>query len=95
MKIALIVYHSVFDDEIRRLLESHRCGQYVEVPKAWALNGEERRFGTHVYPGTDSLILAFLEDECVGEIVDAIREFRRGRAREHTHLAIIAAETIV
>jgi hypothetical protein len=95
MKIALLFYYSVYDDEIRALLDTLECARYVEVPKAWALDGTERRFGTHIYPGTDSVILAFLDDACAGRLVAAIRDFRTQRQKEHTHLAIIPAETVV
>jgi len=95
MKIGLLFYHSVYDDEIRALLDRLRCVQYVEVPQAWALDGAERRFGTHIYPGTDAIILALLDDACTENLVSAIREFRAGRQKEHTHLAIIPAEVVV
>jgi hypothetical protein len=95
MKIAVLFYHSVYDDEVRALLDRHKCARYVEVPKAWALDGTDKRFGTHIYPGTDSIITAFLEDQCAEELVAAVREFRKERQKEHTHLAIVAAETVV
>jgi len=95
MKIAVLFYHSVYDDEIRALLDKLRCAQYVEVPTAWAQDGTDRRFGTHIYPGTDSIITAFLEDECAGQLVSAVREYRKGRQKEHTHLAIVSAETVI
>lgn len=95
MKIAVLFYHSVYDDEIRAMLDQHKCARYVEVPTAWAQDETDKRFGTHIYPGTDSIITAFLEDQCAGELVAAVREFRKGRQKEHTHLALIAAEEFV
>jgi hypothetical protein len=95
MKIAVLFYHSVYDDEIRAMLDRLECVRYVEVPTAWAQDGTDRRFGTHIYPGTDSIITAFVEDHCVGALVEAVREFQKGRQKEHTHLAIVAAETMV
>jgi len=95
MKIALLFYHSVYDDEIRALLDRLGCVRYVEVPQAWALDEGERRFGTHIYPGTDAIILAFVDEGCAEPLVSAVREFRSGRQKEHTHLAIIPAEMVV
>jgi hypothetical protein len=95
MKIAVLFYHSVYDDEIRALLDRLECVRYVEVPTAWAQDGTDRRFGTHIYPGTDAIITAFLEDRCAPALVEAVREFQKGRQKEHTHLAIVAAETVV
>jgi hypothetical protein len=95
MKIAVLFYHSVFDDEIHAMLEALTCVRYVEVPKAWARDGTDKRFGTHIYPGSDSVIMAFLEDACAERLVGAVREFQKARQKEHTHLAIIAAEMVV
>lgn len=95
MKIAVLFYHSVYDDEIRAMLDRLQCARYVEVPTAWAQDGSDRRFGTHIYPGTDSIITAFLEDRCAEALVEAIREFQKGKQKEHTHLAIVAADTFV
>jgi hypothetical protein len=95
MKIAVLFYHSVYDEEIHAMLDRLQCAQYFEVPAAWAQDGSDRRFGTHIYPGTDSIITAFLEDRCAAALVEAVREYRKGRQKEHTHLAIVAAETVV
>jgi len=95
MKIALLFYHSVYDEEIHAMLDRLQCARFVEVPTAWAQDGSDRRFGTHIYPGTDSVILAFLEEACAESLVAAVREFQRGKAKEHTHLAVLAAETVV
>ena len=95
MKIAVLFDHSVYDDEIRATLDRLQCLRYVEVPTAWAQDGSERRFGTHIYPGTDSVIISFVEDGCAEALVEAVREFQKGRQKEHTHLAIVSAETVV
>ncbi len=95
MKIAVLFYHSVYDDEVRAMLDQHKCARYFEIPSAWAQDESDRRFGTHIYPGTDSIITAFLEDGCAEELVAAVREFRKGRQKEHTHLAIVPAEMFV
>jgi hypothetical protein len=95
MKIAVLFYHSVYDDEIRAMLDRLQCVRYVEVPTAWAQDGSDRRFGTHIYPGTDSIITAFVEDACAAELVTAVREFQKARQKEHTHLALITAEEFV
>jgi hypothetical protein len=95
MKIAVLFYHSVFDSDIHMMLDRLQCARYVEVPTAWARDGMDKRFGTHIYPGTDSIITAFLEDQCAEELVAAVREFRKERQKEHTHLAIVSAETVV
>jgi len=95
MKIALLFYHSVYDDEIRDLLQGLGCVRFIEVPHAWAQDEADRRFGTHIYPGTDSIICAFLEGQCVERLKEAVQRFRSARARENTHLALLPVEEFV
>ena len=93
MKAGVLIYHSVFDDEVRAMLEETGCCRYFEIPKAWARNGKEKRFGTHIYPGTDSVILAFVEQGKSQQLLDAVRHFKQqGRQKEHTYLALFTVE---
>ena len=89
MKIAILFYHSIFDEEIRSLLGEMGCARYVEVPRAWAQDGPEKRFDSNIYPGSDSIIMAFLDDACAARLGPAIRHFQVSRKQEHTHVAII------
>ena len=95
MKVALLFYHSVYDDEIRGLLEGLGCARFIEVPRAWAQDQADRRFGSHVYPGTDSVVLAFVEGDCIDRLKAAVQQFRTARARENTHLALLPVEEFV
>ena len=95
MKVALLFYHSVYDDEIREMLNGLGCVRYIEVPRAWAQDQGDRRFGTHIYPGTDSVILAFVEKDCAETLKAAVQRFRSARARENTHVALLPVEEFV
>ena len=95
MKIAVLFYHSVYDEEVRALLGHLGCARYVEVPRAWALDENDKRFDTHIYPGTDSIILAFVDEACGERLAAAIRQFRNGKQKEHTHLAFVPVEQFV
>ncbi len=92
MKCAVLFYHSVFDQDIQGLLDAIDCQHYVEIPKAWARDDGERRFGTHIYPGTDSVILAFVEDDAAARLAEAIRRFKTDKVRAHTRLALVPIE---
>ncbi len=95
MQIALLFYHSVYDDEIHRMLQQLGCVRYVEVPRAWAQDADEKRFDTHIFPGTDAIILAFVDGSCAERLKGAVAEFRTGRQREHTHLALAPLDEFV
>ncbi len=92
MKCAVLFYHSVFDQDIQAMLDGIECRHYVEIPRAWALDNGERRFGTHIYPGTDSVVLAFLEDEPAARLAEEVRRFKRDKIRMHTRLAVLPVE---
>jgi hypothetical protein len=92
VKCAVLFYHSVFDHEIQAMLDAVDCQHYVEIPKAWARDDGERRFGTHIYPGTDSVILAFLDDEPAARLAEAVRQFKTDKVRMHTRLAVLPVE---
>jgi hypothetical protein len=96
MKAAFLAYHSVFDDEIRAILERSGCQRYYEIPKAWACDEGGKRFGTHIHPGNDSVIVAFFaSDHCSG-LVEAVRDFKtKGTHQEYTHLALFQVDTFV
>lgn len=92
---AVLFYHSVFDDEIHAILDRIGCEHYVELPKAWARDDGERRFGTHIYPGTDSVILAFLDQETAGRLEAEIRRMKTDKAKTHTRLALFPVATFL
>jgi hypothetical protein len=95
MKAAVIFYHSVYDDAIRQMLNGLGCLRYIEVPRAWAQDEGDRRFDSHVYPGNDAVVLAFVERDCADKLIDAVQQFRSQRARENTHLALLPIEYFV
>lgn len=76
MKGAILFYHSTFDEEVRRRLEAVGCNHFLEIPTAWAQDGSDRRFGTHVYPGTDSVILAFVPDPMADDLTRMVAELK-------------------
>lgn len=92
MKGAVLFYHSVFDHEIHAILDRIGCTHYVEIPKAWARDDGERRFGTHIYPGTDSVILAFVESELAEQLQAEIRQLKVDKVKTHTRLALFPVE---
>ena len=92
---AVLFYHSVFDNDIRAILERIGCRHFVEVPSAWAEDEGERRFGTHVYPGTDSVVLAFLEDDQARTLHAEIRALKEDTVKAHTRLALFPVESFL
>ena len=92
---AVLFYHSVFDNDIRAILERIGCQHFVEVPSAWAQDEGERRFGTHIYPGTDSIVLAFLEKEQAATLEAEVRAWKGDKVKAHTRLALFPVDSFL
>ncbi len=95
MKAALLFYHSVYDNKVHEMLDALGCVRFIEVPTAWAKDESDRRFGSHIYPGTDSVLVAFVDEPCAEKLADAVQRFQKERAREHTHLALLQIDQFV
>jgi len=92
---AVLFYHSVFDGDIHAILERIGCQHFVEVPSAWAQDEGERRFGTHIYPGTDSIVLAFLEGDQARTLETEVRAWKEDKVKAHTRLALFPVESFL
>jgi hypothetical protein len=92
---AVLFYHSVFDDEIHGILDRIGCRHFVEVPAAWAQDEGERRFGTRVYPGTDSIVLAFLEANQAETLKAEVSAWKKDKVKAHTRLALFPVESFI
>ena len=92
---AVLFYHSVFDTDIRAILERIGCQHFVEVPSAWAQDEGERRFGTHIFPGTDSIVLAFLEDDQAATLRTEVLAWKGDKVKAHTRLALFPVNSFL
>lgn len=92
---AVLFYHSVFDGDIHAILERIGCQHFVEVPTAWARDDGERRFGTHIYPGTDSVVLAFLEADQAATLRAEIAAWKTDKVKTHTRLALFPVDSFI
>ena len=92
---AVLFYHSVFDADIHAILERIGCQHFVQVPSAWAQDEGERRFGTHIYPGTDSIVLAFIEPSQAESLHAEIRAWKSDKVKAHTRLALFPVDSFI
>ncbi len=92
---AVLFYHSVFDADILAILGRIGCQHFVEIPRAFAQDLGERRFGTHIYPGTDSVILAFMESEQADALEAEVRGWKADKVKAHTRLALFPVASFI
>lgn len=78
MKLVLLAFNFIYDDAVRSILERLRLPGFTEVPRVFGTGESGRRFGTHAFPGHDTLILAVLPDAQVEPLLAEIAAFKAG-----------------
>jgi len=86
MKLVLIVFNFIYDDSVRAIIERLKVPGFTEVPRVFGTGESGRRFGTHAFPGHDTLLFTILPSEMVDPLLDQLAAFKAGltdRARRH------------
>jgi nitrogen regulatory protein PII len=86
MKLVLLVFNFIYDEPVRAMIEQHRIPGFTEVPKVFGTGESGKRFGTHAFPGQDTMLLTVVPDEQVSPLLEEITQFKRGladRAKRH------------
>lgn len=89
-KLVYIIYHSEYAEEIKALAMGCGVREYVEAPKVWGLDESGPHMDTHVWPGTDSLMLLPLPEEKATQLLEALREWK-GEERDRAHVRAIVS----
>jgi len=86
MKLVLIVFNFIYDDTVRAIIERLKIPGFTEVPRVFGTGESGKRFGTHAFPGHDTMLFTILPTEMVGPLLEQIAQFKAGlaeRARRH------------
>jgi hypothetical protein len=86
MKLVLIVFNFIYDDSVRAIIERLKIPGFTEVPRVFGTGESGKRFGTHAFPGHDTMLFAVLPAEMVGPFLVQITAFKAGlteRAKRH------------
>ncbi len=86
MKLVLIVFNFIYDEPIRAIIERLRIPGFTEVPNVFGTGESGKRFGTHAFPGHDTMLLTVVQEHQVPTLLDEIAKFKRGladRAKRH------------
>lgn len=95
-KLVYIIYHSEYGDEIKKLVMSCGVREYVEAPKVWGMDESGPHMDTHVWPGTDSLMLLPLSVEKTTVLMEALRVWRSETPdRAHVRALVAPVEQIL
>jgi len=91
MKLVLLVFNFIYDDSIRAIMERQHLPGYTEVPQVFGMGESGRRFGTHAFPGHDTMILTVLPEPQMESFLSEVRQFKAGitdRAKRHGGIRI-------
>ena len=82
----MIVFNFIYDDSVRAIIERLKIPGFTEVPRVFGTGESGKRFGTHAFPGHDTMLFTVLPTELVGLLMDQIAEFKASltdRAKRH------------
>ncbi|MBP1775313.1 MAG: hypothetical protein H6Q86_1319 [candidate division NC10 bacterium] len=86
MKLVLIIFNFIYDDSVRAIIERLKIPGFTEVQRVFGTGESGKRFGTHAFPGHDTMLFTILPAEMVEPLMDQIAEFKAGladRAKRH------------
>jgi len=86
MKLVLIVFNFIYDDSVRAIIERLGIPGFTEVPRVFGTGESGKRFGTHAFPGHDTMLFTVLSEEQVALLLEQVRQFKAGlteRAKRH------------
>jgi hypothetical protein len=80
MKLVLIVFNFIYDEPIRAMIERLRIPGFTEIHRVFGTGESGKRFGTHAFPGHDTMILTVLPEAQMGLFLDEVARFKQGLA---------------
>ncbi len=76
MKLLLIIYDSGIDESIDDIVEELDLPGYTKLTGATGCGGQGRKLGSVVWPGTNNILYAALEEERIPPFVARLRQLQ-------------------
>lgn len=74
MKRLEIYFDSYFIEKIKEEIKQYGIEQYILVPEVFSEWSDRlKHFNSHLWPGTDSILIAYVNDEDAKEIMRVIK----------------------
>ena len=93
MKLALIIYGTPIDPDVMEILETLELYSYTKWREVL---GRGRTSGphldTHVWPGTNAVIMLALPDDRVADLIDALRPIKERLSHEGLKVYLLPTE---
>jgi len=93
MKLAIIIYGSPIDPDVTEAIEAIGLNSYTKLPEVLGRGQKSGpHLNTHVWPGTNSLMIVSLTDEHVPGLVEALKPLKERFSHEGLKLYLLPAE---
>jgi len=78
MRMLMIICPQDRETDVRRLIAQHDVHAYSEISSVIGEGATGKKFGTHTFPQTSTLIFTIVPPEKDAELEKALREFASG-----------------
>jgi hypothetical protein len=96
MKMVLMVYYVGIHDEVMEILNALGVCTYTRWREVEGrVSCGSPRDGTQVWPGTNSAVMAVVEDGVADSILERLDSFNRGRAEEGVDAYVLDVARVV
>jgi len=76
MKLVLVVFHEIYRERIRELLEGLRVSGYTEFRQLSGSGETGRRYDTSVWPGRNAAVMTVVEADTAARVVKELQVFK-------------------
>lgn len=77
MKRVEIYFDSYFTEQIQEEIKEYGLSQYLLIPKVLSEWGRNlKHFNSHIWPGTDSILITYVENKEAKELIEVIRKIK-------------------
>ena len=93
MKLVIISFHFEYTDVIEAILDRLGVSDFIRVPMMEGKDVDGKHFGTQVFPGNSSVVLAQVPEESVDGLFDLLAHFRAAKpAHQHVQALMVPIE---
>jgi nitrogen regulatory protein PII len=78
MKLVFVIFHEIYRERIRELLEELQVPGYTEFRQLSGSGATGRRYDTSVWPGRNAAVMAVVEADAAERVVKELQAFKGG-----------------
>ncbi|UCD84490.1 MAG: hypothetical protein JSU92_14685 [Deltaproteobacteria bacterium] len=96
MKMVMIVHYSAIGSDVTEALTKIGVRTYTKLPGIHGLGtSSEPHFDTHIWPGTNDLVLTVVDEQKAGEVMKEVGELKKKFKKEGIKAFLFSVEAVV